>query len=591
MSHIISDLHIKNYKSIIDHSFQFTNFTPLVGYNNAGKTTILESIKWILKKYSLDITCFNNSDHPIEMTAVIEGISEEVLENIEAQHRVRIEPFLVDEKLTVKRIQEIPGQGVPQIRLYVKKVNFAEGEDPWQLNPTGIDNAIKDLFPEPIHISGMENSEDDVSKYKASNTIGKLLGEIIGPIEEQYGAQVRGVFDGLKKLLDADGEDRAPELTTFDTQVNEKINAFFPDINIKVHVPSPELKEVFTRGTLKVYENGQGPGRDFSSLGHGAQRSIQMALIRHLADTKKAVGNSTTTTLLLVDEPELYLHPQAIEILRQSLKLLSTEGYQVIFTSHSPFMITQDDIKNTVLIRKDHRGTYKRNTLKYAVPQIEAEAAHQLTLMYSLSHSSSILFSEKVILVEGKTENKLLPAIIEKISGKSLGLHKCAMVQLGGSGSTKKGKQVLNVMDLPTKAIVDLDYAMTKGIKEGFLIDTDADIAACKSELANIAAANGIEIGTTGWPVGNATMSAAKGFAILAAQPVIQVNIENIKQKMLLHNIWIWKKGTIENHLDLQGKDEAIWASFNLDLQSNAIEVILPNDHLEITNCVNWLVN
>src|SRR5690606_1984138 len=122
---------------------------------------------------------------------------------------------------------------------------------------------------------------------------------------------------------------RAPELTTFDEQVNGKLDAFFPDINIKVHVPTPELKEVFTKGTIKVYENQNELGTDVSALGHGAQRSIQMALIRHLADLKINAGEQTTTTLLLIDEPELYLHPQAIEILRESLKALSTQGYQI----------------------------------------------------------------------------------------------------------------------------------------------------------------------------------------------------------------------------------------------------------------------
>ena len=53
-----------------------------------------------------------------------------------------------------------------------------------------------------------------------------------------------------------------------------------------------------------------------STLGHGAQRSIQMTLIRHLADLKLNNQEQATTTLLLIDEPELYLHPQAIEILR-----------------------------------------------------------------------------------------------------------------------------------------------------------------------------------------------------------------------------------------------------------------------------------
>ena len=152
-------------------------------------------------------------------------------------------------------------------------------------------------------------------------------------------------------------------MTDFDTQVNDKLDAFFPDINVKVHVPTPDVKEVFTKGTIKVYENQNGVGSDVSSLGHGAQRSIQMTLIRHLADLKIASQETSTTTLLLIDEPELYLHPQAVEILRNSLKVLSNQGYQIVFSTHSPFMVTQKDIGNTLLIRKNSTlGTHKRKS-------------------------------------------------------------------------------------------------------------------------------------------------------------------------------------------------------------------------------------
>ncbi|MGC6761680.1 AAA family ATPase, partial [Escherichia coli] len=88
------------------------------------------------------------------------------------------------------------------------------------------------------------------------------------------------------------------------------------------------------------------------SYGHGTQRSIQMSLIRHLADITNG-DDIKTTTLLLIDEPELYLHPFAIEQIRESLKTLSHHGYQIIFSTHSSQMITSDLAKDTVLIRKN----------------------------------------------------------------------------------------------------------------------------------------------------------------------------------------------------------------------------------------------
>ena len=344
MGHKLTTLRIENFKSIISEEFELSDYTPLVGYNNAGKTNIIEAIKWVLRRSLLKAADFNNPENPVIVTTKIEGINNDLLERLNQAHRARIEPFLFEENLKIRRVQPSPNVPAGQIRLEVYNYAAEEGAEPWQRNPTGIDNAIRDLFPEPIHIGAMENAEEDVSKSKTNTTIGKLLSEIIEPIEEKYGDKVTEVLDGLKSILDADGEKRAPELVELDNQVNKKLDSFFPDINVKVHIPTPELKEVLTKGTIKVYEKTGLHGADVSALGHGAQRSIQMALIRHLADLKLSGEEQTTTTLLLIDEPELYLHPQAIEILRQSLKTLSNQGYQIVFSTHSPFMITVEDV-------------------------------------------------------------------------------------------------------------------------------------------------------------------------------------------------------------------------------------------------------
>lgn len=589
MSHKLTYLKIENFKSIKSIELDLENYSPLVGYNNAGKSNILEAIQWVLRKTKLKSSDFNDTVSAVIMTATIDGISEGILNNINSTHRTRIGPYLENDKLKVRRQQLVPDAASGQFRFEVYNPNNQN----WQNNPTGIDNAIKDLFPDPIYVGAMENSEEDVSKSKSSTTIGKLLAEIIGPIENQYGDKLRGVLDGLKEILDADGSKRAKELTDFDTQVNDKLDAFFPDINVKVHVPTPEVKEVFTKGTIKVYENQNGIGTDVSSLGHGAQRSIQMTLIRHLADLKIATQETSTTTLLLIDEPELYLHPQAVEILRNSLKVLSKQGYQIVFSTHSPFMVTQKDIANTLLIRKNSSlGTHKRNSLKTAIPEIERAAQHQLVLMFALSNSSNILFSEKVILAEGKTENRLFPFLIEIASGRSLGLNKCALVQQGGSGNTKKSLKVLEVMDLPSKAVVDLDFVFKQAVDDGFIENDDPDLEACVTEMARIAPLNNINLGDDGLPTKrNSSMTASEAFALLAESQNIQGNIENLKTKLQDQNIWIWKKGTIEDHLNIRGKNEAVWAGFVQRVENDDLETVLPNDHQEIKDCVNWLFN
>ncbi|MFD1873302.1 ATP-dependent nuclease [Hymenobacter bucti] len=589
MSHLLAEIKIENYKSILSEVFELSAYTPLIGYNNAGKSNILSAIKWLLRRTSLQVNDFNNLDLPVVVEGRIDGITDELLNSILPSHKVSISKFIVDGSLQIRRTQLVPGDSVARIKLQVFSSEATAGSE-WVSNPTGIDNALNALFPEPIQIGAMENAEEDVSKSKTTTTIGKLLGEIIGPLETQYGAQVRNVLDELKGIMDADGHSRAAELRQFDTAVNQKIDSFFPDINIKLHVPTPELKEVFNKGTIKIYEHQDSEGRDISSLGHGAQRSIQMALIRHLAELKREEENHNTTTLLLIDEPELYLHPQAIEIVRDSLKALSTEGYQVVFSTHSAIMVTSDDIADAVLIRKTRaRGTYKRSTLKSAVPHIEADSASQIGLLFSLSNSSKILFSEKIILAEGRTEQKLLPRLFEAIAGKSMGLHKYALISMGGVASTKKSMQVLEVMDLPTRSIVDLDFGFINAIKDGFLDEEDTDVVACHMIFDEIASSNGITLAQNGWPAKSSSMTAAEAFVVLANQIKAQPHIEAIHQKLLLHGIWLWRMGSIETHLGIVGKNEMVWASFANLMKSSYLPDLI-RDYNGVADCINWLI-
>lgn len=591
MTHLLSEITIRNFKSIPNETFELSDFTPLVGYNNAGKSNILVAIKWLLRKTSLSETDFNDTTQPVEMEGEISGISTTILGQLPINQQTSISPFLISDSLFIKRIQLTPNAGVANIRLLVKDpVNIGTANE-WKANPTGLDQAIQALFPDPIHIGAMENSEEDVSKSKNTTTIGKLLAEIIGPIQASYSTQVQTALDGIKELLGADGTSRATELNAFDTAVNSKVESFFPGVSIKVHVPTPELKEVFSKGTIKVFENLNPNGKDVSALGHGAQRSIQMALVRHLADIKRATGGATSNTILLIDEPELYLHPQAIEVLRDALKTLSTQGYQVIFSTHSPFMITSKDVENTILIRKnDTAGTHKRNSLRTAIATVASAHPSQLAIIFSLSNSSNILFAEKVILAEGKTENRLLPKIIQKVTGQTLGLHKTALVPIDGSGSTRKTVEVLTAMAIPTKAIVDLDYALKEGENQGYLTANDADVTAIKAHLASIAPTHSINL-NGGWPTKTGSaMTASDAFALLAREAVIQPNLISLKAKMQTAGIYIWTKGAIENHLGGISKNEMGWASFNARLETEDLNVILPIDHTEINDLVTWLL-
>jgi hypothetical protein len=360
-----------------------------------------------------------------------------------------------------------------------------------------------------------------------------------------------------------DGDKRAEELIAFDRNINAKLEPLFPSVRLKLQIPSPNLHDIFRQGSLKAIEDVDGFVREIESLGMGAQRSVQMALIRHLSEARKHHTNPASRTLLLIDSPELFLHPQAVELVRSALKNLSREGFQVIFATHSAQMVTSEDVSTSLLIRKNRaRGTYMRKRMEDAVRTVLQDAPSQLQMLFSLSNSNELLFADYVLLTEGKTELRILPHLFERVSGESFALIKCALVRQGGVSNTRKSMQVLAAMDLPVRAIVDLDYAFTGAAFDGFLDRDDGDIEFCKNLFRNLAIQERIRL-VSGLPVTrHSSVSASDAYAMLASMPESKNAIRNIHKKLLRKGIWVWTQGAIEQHLGLQGKTERVWSTF-----------------------------
>lgn len=569
--HGLSDIAIKNFRSCQDCAFPLADFTPLVGYNNGGKSNVLKGISWLLKKRALGADDFFDPGRPVEISGTISGISEELLDRLDKKHRDRIEKYCHDGDLRLRRLQPAPSASAKTVHLDIWDPQQDGGG--WTRNPTGIDEAISALFPEPIEIGAMEDSAEDVAKHKNTTTIGKLIGEVTVPLEEQHGAEITRAFDGIRRILEAGGAQRSPELQAFDRGANQLIQDFFPGISIALHVPPPEIKELFKSGTIKVYEGPGSPGRDVSALGHGTQRSIQMALIRYLAEVKAKADEASARTLLLIDEPELFLHPQAVEKVRSALRALSRSGYQVVFGTHSPQMVNLDDVADCLIVRKDgHRGTFGLPTLREAVAETLEGAKSQAATLFEFQNAAQILFADRAVIAEGKAERRLLPEIYRLELGLTPGEDRTALVSLGGATNVASALRILSVMGIPAKAVVDLDYALRGAIAAGVIPKTDPDYQACLHRVGQLAPELNLQVAEDGFPKKSPKITAEAAFALLAGDPAFAQGVTALHEKLLTHSIWLWTRGSFEHHLGITGKGEEVWAAYAVELRANGCD-------------------
>lgn len=459
------------------------------------------------------------------------------------------------------------------------------------LNPTGIDAAIGGLFPEPIFIGAMENATEDVAKFGSGTTIGKLLKEIMGPVIERHSPAVATALNEVGKQLSASSDDKDETLSDLDKSIQAELDKLFPGVKAKTHVPVPDFSDFLKSATIRIFEDGYEhvEGRDASSFGHGAQRSIQIALIKCLAEVRRAAGgNAGRTTLLLIDEPELYLHPQAIEVVRAALSRLAGDGYQVLITTHSANMIARSDAQNALLIRRNAtEGTNCYPRIKDVVAQIIQDADNQAGALFTLSNSTQILFSERVVFAEGKTERVILPAIYQTLFGGTLGEDKIGLVDLGGVNNIPDTMRILRAMALPHKAIVDLDFVFRAATVKGLLPAEHPSLVACKAIFSRMAGEGRVGLDQAGLPCSHGGNPAIHAFELLAKEGDAIPHIEVLFEEMKKQNIWVWKKGAIEAYLGVP-KSHAAHMKFIERISDPVYRDALP-DFAEVERAMEWL--
>ncbi|WP_428235490.1 ATP-dependent nuclease [Gracilimonas sp.] len=555
--HTLSHVKIENYKSIKSLELNLTGYTPIVGYNNAGKSNILEAIDWFLSNsYGMDESAFRSLDYPPTVTGRIKGVTEELLDELDDRHKRQIEDYVVDGIIIFRFRQLKPSGRAGDRELMVRdpEVEDDEAEEAFTDNPAGISNALTKLFPKSIFIRAMEDATEDVSSNKRSTTIGKLISEITDPVKEEHKNDIEEAIGKLNNLFTADGEERVESFKEFDTIADNNIADFFPGISLKLHVPPPTIDDIFKQGTVKFSERGDDL-REFSLLGHGAQRSIQMGLVKMLSEYG-VNEEGLSRKFLLIEEPELFLHPKGILVLRNALRKLAKSGYQVLFATHSPLVITKDDIADTILIRKStEEGTYRLNSLRESVARVIDEHDKQADVLFELTNSTKLLFADKAVLVEGKTENDFLPSLYQIISEKEDNEKSIAFIPLNGSGGMIKSAEILQEMGIPQSMIVDLDFCFQIAWNT-LLEEDDEDILAFIELVREYQDEGGYGIAENGLPKKNNGVKASDAYSLIATKGDAEPLINNLKDKMLALNYWVWSKGDVENMLGIEVKNE-----------------------------------
>lgn len=164
--------------------------------------------------------------------------------------------------------------------------------------------------------------------------------------------------------------------------------------------------------------------------------------------------------LVLVDEPELHLHPRWQQIFLHLFQDLSKERKnQFIISTHSPVFVTPETINSIIIVyRKDGIGT-----LKISLREVDLPEKKNLVRMINSQNNERIFFADKVVLVEGIADRLVFSSLLERATAKFSNHLAIEVVEVGGKNNFADYKVLLDALETEAFIVSDRDYLFEVG--------------------------------------------------------------------------------------------------------------------------------
>lgn len=466
----ICQLNIENLRCFGEGASRFElplkpGLTALVGENEAGKTAVIDALRFALgttdqEWHRLEDTDFHNGEtgRQIKIVCKFKGLNGRERRAF-AEYLTYSENDTHEPILYVNWIAEDTGEvyrGRPYRRVQVRSGKDGEGptvaQEARELLRTTYLRPLRDAdqalnagrhsrlsqvlqHSDQIRTAGNDYSPEtayDHTKLKELNVLG------IGDLANALLKEQKGIVSARNKI-----NKHLENLSLHDDGLESSIEVSGIKANDNVRL----------RQLLEKIELGLG---GVGKVGLGSNNLLFMSCELLLLSEEKD-GNR----MLLMEEPEAHLHAQRqLQVMKFMQKLAKDSHIQVVITTHSPNLASVIELDNMVMIRKGR-------AFSLAAGQTELEPSDYRFLERFLDATkANLFFARGVMIVEGDSENILLPTLarlvdrdftehgVSIVNVGSVGLRRYARIfQRKGANNKGRDKQ----LDIPVACLTDAD--------------------------------------------------------------------------------------------------------------------------------------
>lgn len=267
---------------------------------------------------------------------------------------------------------------------------------------------------------------------------------------EQSATQFRNLETMILREIEKDQTKRQDLSYTFDTILN-KINILLPAIQLK---RSDKGFEIYDKIGNKINED---------NISSGESELIALS-IEVLVYSRESIDNK----LLLLDEPDVHLHPDLQTSFIKFIENLAIEtNFKIIIATHSTAIIGSFSNKENIqIVPIKNKTTRDFDCFNYS------QITHQILPIFGAHPLSSVFCESPIILVEGDDDSR----IIEQITRSSEGNLKLSPCVVGSVDEMNRWELWLNnflpsIYDNPIAySLRDLDQSSQTEIDDNGII-------------------------------------------------------------------------------------------------------------------------
>ncbi len=309
---------------------------------------------------------------------------------------------------------------------------------------------IRSVFIQSAIIPAFRDPKDQL-RITSWTWYGKLLKEYIpadDPALKSAFEQVKNASNGVfKKLQDA--------------VCNKNIDVTFPNTKLTFQF-NPDTKQDIHKSTLIYVDDGF--NSELKDKGSGIQSAVIIGLfdfyIREVAKTKSSI--------LVIEEPELYLHPHGRRVISDRLNhFLDNGNNQVIATTHSSEFITAAAENLNIIVAHKNKETHAKNI------RFDSPKRKQILIR---KQNAEMFFADAVILTEDLKyflevaakdygNAKVIEQPDKTLGENWLNNYNVSILNCGGKTEFWKYVEVLRELEIPVFVVADFDF-LCDGINE-----------------------------------------------------------------------------------------------------------------------------